>query len=284
MAPGSIAYDTESEAVVTGTITAVSQTVAFDGPNTGTEAVQITGTWVGTMVVEATVDNTNWSTISFLNATTGLFVTSLAANGMFLIPSNAYVSTRVRASAWTSGTATIINKGNDAASVVASDAKIRGATDGSFVGNIGDRMKVDASLTSGQLVPTITNKLRVRYNIADVTLPNTNAFQTIYSRSGTGLFFGMQLGFDNDHVSIRVTIDGGVMFTLPLGDIKDFEFNDVSDGRIQMGGFFTAVGNVFDFSTRYAIPQATSLLIEAASNDGSAHKLKRYMVIQTEDT
>lgn len=150
--------------------------------------------------------------------------------------------------------------------------------------DVNGRVKVDANLSSGQLVPTITNKLRIRYIIADVTLPATNAFQTIYSRSGTGLFFGTQLGFDNSSVTVRITIDGGQMFSLPLNDIKTFEFNDTTDGRIQMGGFITSVGNVFDFSSRYAIPYTASILIEASANDSSAHKLKRYMTIQTEDT
>lgn len=146
------------------------------------------------------------------------------------------------------------------------------------------RLRVDADLKSGQLVPTITNKLRFRYAIADVTLPNTGVYQTIYSRSGTGLFFGTQLGFDNAKVAVRVTIDGGVVFDLSLDDVKKFEFNDTTDGRMQMGGFLTAVGNVFDFSSRFAIPYSTSILIEASSTDGSNHKLKQYMSIHTEDT
>lgn len=147
-----------------------------------------------------------------------------------------------------------------------------------------NRFPVDANLQSGQLVPTITNKLRFRYAISNVSLPNTNAFQTIFSRSGTGLFFGAQLGFNHANVSIRLTIDSGVVFTLPLNDIKSFEFNDTTDGRMQMGGFLTAVGNVFDFSSRFAIPYTTSILIEAASNDGAAHTLQKYMAILTEDT
>lgn len=146
------------------------------------------------------------------------------------------------------------------------------------------KLKVDASLTSGQLVPTITNKLRFRYAIADVTLPNTGVYQTIYTRSGTGLFFGVQMGFDNANVAIRLTIDGGVVFDLPLQDIKKFEFNDTTDGRMQMGGFLTAVGNFFDFSSRFAIPYSSSILIQAAVSDATAHKLKQYISIHTEDT
>lgn len=153
-----------------------------------------------------------------------------------------------------------------------------------FQATVDGKLKVDANLTSGQLVPTITNKLRFRYAVADVNLPNTGVYQTIYTRSGSGLFFGSQLGFDNANVAIRLTIDGGQVFDLPLQDVKKFEFNDTTDGRMQMGGFLTAVGNVFDFSSRFAIPYSSTLLIQAASADGTAHKLKQYMSIHTEDT
>ena len=176
------------------------------------------------------------------------------------------------------------NQGTPSSTANAWPQKLVGGTDGTLIGNSGDKLKVDANLSQGQLVPTITNKLRFRYVISDVSLPNTGAYQSIYSRSGTGLIFGFQLGFDNAKVNIRLTIDGGQVFDISLDDIKKFEFNDTTDGRMQMGGFLTAIGNVLDFSSRFAIPYNSNILVEAASNDGASHKLKQYIVILTEDT
>lgn len=284
MSSGGISIDTEFEKLISGSISALNGSLELTGPNSSTISLQVAGSWSGTLVAEASNDNSSWFTLTILPIGTQLFATAITSNGMYLIASNGYRLVRVRSSAWSSGTANFSGYGSDDTSINFPRATFVGATDGTPIGNIGDRLKVDANLNSGQLVPTITNKLRIRYNIADVSLPNTGVYQTVYSRSGTGLFFGVQLGFDNANVNIRLTIDGGQVFDLPLNDVKLFEFNDTTDGRIQMGGFLTAVGNVLDFSSRYSIPYSSSILIQAATNDSAAHKLKRYMIIQTEDT
>jgi hypothetical protein len=156
---------------------------------------------------------------------------------------------------------------------------VESKTDGSGKG----RLLVDANL-SGEIVPTISNKLRIRTNVGDITLPGTLAYVTLYTRSGSGLFFGFQAGFDNSSVNVRLTIDGGQVFTLSLDDIRQFQFNDTTTTRCQAGAFLTTIGNVLDFSSRFAIPYATSVLLEAASSTGSAKKNKNWIVIQTEDT
>jgi hypothetical protein len=259
---GSISYDIESEVIVSGSITAAGQSVEFNGPNTGTETLQITGTWVGNIVVEAT-NGTVWETLKPLKVDSALFVTSITSNGLYLIQSNGYVSTRIRSTAWTSGTANILNKGSDHVSVA----------------------HVQANLNSGQLVPTITNKLRIRTNTGvNVVLPATNAYQTLYTRTGTGLFFGFQAGFNNDKVNLRLTIDSGTVFTLSLDEIRTFQFNDTSTTRCQAGSFLTTIGNTLDFSSRFAIPYETSLLIEAASNNSIQHTCTTWMSIHTEDS
>ena len=149
---------------------------------------------------------------------------------------------------------------------------------------LGDnRLFVDANLKSSQLVPTITNKLRIRSNIGDIALAASPTYTTLYTRSGTGLFFGFQTAFDGSTVKIKLSIDGGQVFDLLLDDIRQFQFNDTSTTRVQMGGFLTTIGNTLDFSSRYAIPYTTSITLEATSVSGGK-KNKNWMVIQTEDT
>lgn len=52
----------------------------------------------------------------------------------------------------------------------------------------------------GELVPTITNKFRVRYSLVQTNLSTVGVYETLYTRSGKGLFFGFQaVIIANDH-------------------------------------------------------------------------------------
>lgn len=146
------------------------------------------------------------------------------------------------------------------------------------------RLKVDAnfSVLGGQLVPTITNKFRVRYSTTSATVGA--AYSTIYTRSGTGLFFGFQTDFNSANVRLKLTIDGGQIFEITVSDVKLFQFNDTSTTRMQMGGFFATVGNTVDFSSKFPIPYTSSITIEMQRTDGTNHSMSQYMVFLTEDT
>jgi len=87
-----------------GTIDAAAETVVATLPNgCGTVGLQITGTWVGQLEFEATVDGTNYHPIEASNGITTINAT--AGNDIFILPGAGYLKTRVRASAWTSGAA-----------------------------------------------------------------------------------------------------------------------------------------------------------------------------------
>lgn len=144
------------------------------------------------------------------------------------------------------------------------------------------RLLVAAALSSGQLVPTITNKLRIRTNISNVTVPA--AYTTLFSRTGTGLFFGFQAAFNSANVRLKLTIDAGIVFELVLDDIKQFHFNDTGDTRMQLGGFLTTNGNAIDFSSKFAIPYGTSVSIDVQRSDASNHTNSNWIVFLTEDT
>lgn len=66
--------------------------------------LHVDGTWVGTLVFEGTLDNSTWFPIS-ANTPTGS-VQGTSNNGLFLFAAM-YRSIRVRATAWTSGSASI---------------------------------------------------------------------------------------------------------------------------------------------------------------------------------
>lgn len=91
-------------------ITANAQTVAVSTVNMGCVMAQITGSWTGTLQFEATVDGSNyasWVGFSNLGFNWQSSITSVAQADIYLFPVAGIQNFRVRASAWTSGTATI---------------------------------------------------------------------------------------------------------------------------------------------------------------------------------
>ena len=146
--------DNSFQRPLTGTINAVNGTVDISSPNQATETIQLAGTWVGTIVLEASNDGTTYYTIPEINDVNGLNVLNATGNGIFLAQTNGFAYVRVRASAWTSGTVIVTVYGSDAASFVSAISLLRGSTDGTMIGNVGDRLKVDASLSSGSVTIT----------------------------------------------------------------------------------------------------------------------------------
>ena len=139
--------DSEFQKPISGSITAISQTIDLTSPNSSTEIVQITGTWVGTIVVEGSNNDADYYSIDCTDRSTKLLVNSISANGSFQANTNGWQFIRIRSIAWTSGTANISVYGSDAASLISTDSTIRGATDGSQIGNTGDKLRVE-SITS----------------------------------------------------------------------------------------------------------------------------------------
>lgn len=106
MSPNSrspLSQDTTSS----GTITANGQTVTINPNGTGTVGVQITGSWIGTIEFEATTDGVTFFSVTFSGVPAGTLVNNIAANTNGRINSSGYNQVRLRASAWTSGTASI---------------------------------------------------------------------------------------------------------------------------------------------------------------------------------
>lgn len=283
---GGVESNNEFQPDISGTINANGGTVDIKGPNSGTMGIQFSGTWVGTLVFEASQDGTTYTGLMGLQIPSMVLAANFTANGLNVVNSNAYKNLRVRATAWTSGTVTVTASGSDAVSLAFARALLFGATGNQITSTTisgKECLDVNANVSQGQLVPTITNKFRIRLSTSTISLPNTGVFTTIYSRSGTGLFFGFQADFASANINVRLTLDSAI-FTVKIADIKTMQFNDTSAGRVQLGGFLTTIGNTLDFSSKFAIPYTTSVLIEAAVTDATAHNNNYYIVFQTEDT
>lgn len=105
----------------TGTITTIGNTVEFDSQGTGAVKFVVSGVWTGTLLMEQSVDGTNW--ISYggipLPTSLGLPATALVtANGTWLLTGSGAQKLRLRATAAMTGTATITFDGGSSPSLL----------------------------------------------------------------------------------------------------------------------------------------------------------------------
>lgn len=93
---------------VTDTITALSDSVdlAFATAR-ATVGVVVTGTWVGTIAVQVSVDGTNFTASEIIPVASGVIATAIGANGQWTVPVGGTRAIKLISTAWTSGTATI---------------------------------------------------------------------------------------------------------------------------------------------------------------------------------
>lgn len=102
------------DATASGTIAAAAQNVALALNGKSGVAVQITGTWVGTLQFEGTVDGTNWVAVNGVFAGSSTPGPTTTTNGIVRVTPSGLAQFRITATAWTSGTATITIRASNA--------------------------------------------------------------------------------------------------------------------------------------------------------------------------
>lgn len=89
----------------TGNIANANDAVSVVTEGMGSVAFIVTGTWVGTLRIEATIDDQNWFAVNGINPNTTNIFSAFASNLQFFVLCGGFSQVRVRASAFTSGTA-----------------------------------------------------------------------------------------------------------------------------------------------------------------------------------
>lgn len=90
---------------VQGTVTAADEAITLSRLITsGAAAIQITGTWGGTITFEVTADNTNWIGFAMTPSNSGTDVLTTTANGGWSKPMQGWSGIRARFSTASSGT------------------------------------------------------------------------------------------------------------------------------------------------------------------------------------
>lgn len=82
-------------------------TLAYRQFYNGGVGVQVTGTFSGTLQFEMTIDGTNFVAVQTTNVNTGVVATTTTGTGIFRFDVVGALVVRVRATAFTSGTATV---------------------------------------------------------------------------------------------------------------------------------------------------------------------------------
>lgn len=90
-----------------GSLAALNATVALTLNGQSAATVQVTGTWVGTLQFEGTLDGTTWIPINAIAASTSAPQPTTTVNGLYRITPAGLATFRVNATAYTSGTAVI---------------------------------------------------------------------------------------------------------------------------------------------------------------------------------
>lgn len=93
--------------IASGTIMAVAQTVALTLNGKSGIAIQVTGTFVGTLQFEGTVDGTNWQPINGVGAGSVSIAQTTTVPGIFRLTPAGLAQVRVNATAFTTGLAVV---------------------------------------------------------------------------------------------------------------------------------------------------------------------------------
>jgi hypothetical protein len=175
-----------------GTITAASASclvtncVVFNLTNTTSSLlIDISGTWTGTIQLEFSTDSqVTWKALSSINLVGFTSVTSTTSNGTFATTNPGYTHIRVRASAWSSGTGTVLFRGVANQSVIGvifggSAATIGSVTQGTDPWNVSVATLPGPSSASGDAISGC-------YLVSTATTNATNC------KASAGNFFGVR--------------------------------------------------------------------------------------------
>jgi hypothetical protein len=121
-------------------------------------ACQVTGTFVGTVTFEATIDDTNWVAVQAKNENDGALATTATAAGIYSFPVAGYLKARARVSSWTSGTITVTGKGTALSPGIAlADVSFPSVASSIKISPVGGAKTVTASGTAEALVASSTD-------------------------------------------------------------------------------------------------------------------------------
>jgi len=205
---------TNYDVLANGTITNTVGTVEMAGAGLSTIGIGVSGSWAGTLVAETTAGDGVWDPIPLVDNTLGSAALSTTSNGNYLLGVAGSLTVRVRATAWTSGTATIYAEGTSAPAGVflsrsiptglnsigtvglnagtASIGKL-GANSGTDIGDVTLNNIEDVTVTLDSETVIVDSELAAAAALADdaanPTVPTVGAGQLLYNSTAVDSSF-----------------------------------------------------------------------------------------------
>lgn len=173
-----------------GTIAALNGAVTVTIPTSSSFAFTLSGTWAATLVFEASTDGTTFFAIPAYTPI-GLLTTSTTSNTSLVIPVGGYMAVRVRASLYTSGTATVTWNVDSNQNVITAASVLSDGTDIALVTANGDQ-KVSDGIRGGGVYGALsipTQNTPVEAKVGGARLSGRKLLY-IYSNNN-GLFWGL---------------------------------------------------------------------------------------------
>lgn len=175
------------------------------------------------------------------------------------------------------------------------DVRINGATNGTPIGNIGDRLKVDTLPSSNtSTVPSWSKKLRYddmnasTGGVARGTSIATSAnWTTVYSYSGSGFLAGWILNMETfTGWEFQMVVDGEVLFQMIDTDITGDTIYDFDDFADDMLGITKGSHDrlIYHPPMNSPIYYATSVQIKIRRPTAGAKKFQAGLIILSKET
>lgn len=132
-----------------GQLDELNEAITFPYTNEySTGGLIVTGTWVGTMLISASIDGTNFANVIAQPIGGGVLSPFITANGSYLVNLTGVAALKVLMYAYTSGTVTVSLYGTAHTLFNRSLVAVAGATDSTLIGNVSDAFKVETDPVS----------------------------------------------------------------------------------------------------------------------------------------
>lgn len=135
------------------------------------------------------------------------------------------------------------------------------------------KLFVKATVTDGDV--TVSNNLRILESQSNVNI-NAGSFSTIYTLSAAAVCSGFMLKANTADYTVRLTVDGDVIFEIDTDFLSDFaNWNNSANPATWVS--FNSSQNIFYFVPALPLKVATNITIEARSNGGN-RRIQGYYV------
>lgn len=182
---------------------------------------------------------------------------------------------------------------------------IYGGTDNTKVGNVTDRLKVDASISSISGGLTLTTSKKLRYDDMNVsnggvargtTIISGAAATTVYSYTGSGAFTGFLINLESsssasDNWKINLIVDGEEIFNSTGMNSQDlistsvYDFNSAGSREPAVLGIEMVDSVVtFSVSPNFPMAYASSVVIKIQKTVGGNKKFNAGLAMLTKET